>query len=108
MLFMIKWTLNTSNRIECWKKFGKMTPLDDIKECGEDIKIIGRWHELSGAGGVCIAGCDNVSKLNSMILNWSHLCDISIEPVIEDNKAREIIRSKPFFDDTTKEKVKSS
>ncbi len=108
MLFMIKWTLNTSNRVECWNVFGNMTPLDDIKDSGEGIKLLGRWHELSGAGGVCIAECDDASKLNSWMLNWSPLCEISIQPVVDDAVARANLKTKPFFNDTSIEKVKSS
>ena len=97
MLFLITWSLPSSNRIECWNVFGKMSPEDDLKDCGDDIKIVGRWHQLSGAGGVCVAECNDSSKLNSWMLNWSPLCDISIQPVVEDAVARESLRGKPYF-----------
>ena len=98
MLFLINWSVSSNNRVPCWNVFGKMNPEDDLKDAGEDIKIVGRWHHLSGAGGVCIAECSDSSKLNSWMLNWSPICDISVQPVVEDSTARENIRTKPYFE----------
>ena len=74
-----------------------MTPEDDLKEVGEHIKVVGRWHRLSGAGGVCICETDDHSALNSWMLNWSPVCEITVEPVVEDDAARASLQGKPFF-----------
>ena len=97
MLFLIKWNVSQSQRVACWNVFGNMTPDDDLKDAGEHITIVGRWHELSGAGGVCICNCDDASHLNSWMLNWSPICDISVIPVVEDSTARANLRTKPYF-----------
>ena len=97
MLFLITWSVASENRITCWNAFGKMSPEDDLKDAGEGIKVHGRWHQLSGSGGACIAECDDAGKLNSWMLNWAPICDISVSPVIEDAVARESIRSKPYY-----------
>ena len=39
MLFLISWSVNSPNRIDCWNAFGNMTPEDDLKDAGNDIKI---------------------------------------------------------------------
>ena len=101
MLFLISWKVKSENRISCFNTFAKMTPEDDLKDTGDGIKVIGRWHLLDGSGGECIAECDDASKLNSWLLNWSPICDINVSPVVEDASARETIRSKPFFEKTT-------
>ena len=98
MLFHISWSSPSENRVACWNAFGKMTPEDDLKDTGEGIRVIGRWHQLGGAGGVCIAECSDASLLNSWMLNWSPLCNLSVLPVVEDATARENIQSKPYFE----------
>jgi hypothetical protein len=52
---------------------------------------------LNGAGGVCIVECSDSSALNSFMLNWAPLCNISVVPVVEDSVARASVQSKPYF-----------
>ena len=97
MLFSITWSIPSQNRVQCLNAFGNMTPEDDLKDAGEHVKIVGRWHHLNGAGGVCIAECSDSSALNSFMLNWAPLCDITVVPVVEDSVARESLQSKQYF-----------
>ncbi len=97
MLYLVNWTISNENRIKCWNVFGNMTPADDLKDAGEDINVVGRWHYLGGSGGVCVAECNNLSALNSWMLNWSPICEINVTPVVNDTTARESLKSKPFF-----------
>ena len=97
MLFLVTWNISCENSISCWSVFGKMTPEDDLKDAGEHIKIVGRWHRLDGCSGVCICETDNAMALNSWMLNWSPICDISVVPVVNDADARASLQSKPFF-----------
>ena len=97
MLFSITWSIPSQNRVQCLNAFGNMTPEDDLKDTGEHVKIVGRWHQLNGGGGVCIAECSDSSALNSFMLNWAPLCDITVVPVVEDSVARESLQSKHYF-----------
>ena len=97
MLFQINWTIPQVQRVECWNVFGKMSPDDDAKDAGEHIKVHGRWHLLSGSGGVCICECDDVAHLNSWMLNWAPICNISVVPVVDDSQARAAMQGKPWF-----------
>lgn len=97
MLFLISWSINSENRVACWNAFGNMTPADDLKDAGDNIKVVGRWHNMGGGGGVCIADCNNAADLNSWMLNWSPICEISAVPVVDDASARASIQTKPFF-----------
>ena len=97
MLFLIKWNVSQSQRVACWNVFGNMTPDDDLKDAGEHISIVGRWHELSGAGGVCVCECSDAAHLNSWMLNWGPICDISVTPVVDDAQARASMVGKPWF-----------
>ena len=97
MLFLISWSVPLDKRVQCWNVFGNMTPEDDLKDAGDSIKVVGRWHHLSGSGGVCICDCDSVADLNSWMLNWSPICEISVSPVVDDASARASIQTKPYF-----------
>ena len=65
MLFLIKWSILDENRVNCRNAFGNMTE-DDLKDAGEHIKIVGRWHRLGGSGGVCV--CETSSQMTNLIL----------------------------------------
>jgi hypothetical protein len=97
MLFQISWNLPSQNRVPCWNVFGKMTPVDDLKDTGDNIKVHGRWHVLGGSGGICICECDSAEELNTWMLNWSPLCDITVVPVVDDASARRSLQGKPFM-----------
>jgi hypothetical protein len=97
MLFLIEWSIPNSNRVACWNAFGNMTPADDLKDTGDHINVVGRWHKLGGSGGVCVCECSDSSHLNSWMLNWSPLCQISVSPVVDDASARASIQTKPYF-----------
>ena len=97
MLFLISWSISPTNRVPCWNAFGNMTPADDLKDAGDNIKIVGRWHQVSGDGGICICDTDDASALNSFMLNWSPICDITVNPVVDDATARASLQGKPFF-----------
>tara|TARA_B100001093_G_C26840877_1_gene1020493 strand:+ start:1518 stop:1826 length:309 start_codon:yes stop_codon:yes gene_type:complete len=97
MLFQVSWSISPHKRLECWEIFGNMKPEDDLKDAGENIKVIGRWHQMGGGGGTCICECNNAADLNSWMLNWASICDLTVVPVVEDSVARESLHSKPFF-----------
>ena len=97
MLFLVSWNISTADRVKCWNVFGNMTPADDLKDTGDSIQTVGRWHHLNGSSGVCICECSDVSALNSWVLNWAPICNISVEPVVDDAMARANIQSKPYF-----------
>lgn len=97
MLFLISWSINSENRVACWNAFGNMTPADDLKDAGDNIQVVGRWHRMGGVGGVCVADCSSAADLNSWMLNWSAICEISAVPVVDDATARASLHGKPFF-----------
>ena len=97
MLFLVSWSIPQNNRVQCWNVFGNMTPADDLKDAGDDITIVGRWHKMGGTGGVCICDCNSVNSINSWMLNWAPICEISCVPVVNDADSRSALHGKPFF-----------
>ena len=101
MLYLISWSISQAARVDCWNVFGNMTPADDLKDAGDNIQVVGRWHKMGGSGGVCVADCSSAADLNSWMLNWSPICEISVEPMVDDATARASLQGKPFFSSKT-------
>ncbi len=97
MLFQISWTVDPPHRVACWNAFGNMTPADDLRDAGDSIKVHGRWHVLSGSAGTCICECSDAAALNTWMLNWAPICNITVVPVVEDATARQSISGKEWF-----------
>lgn len=97
MLFQIVWKVMENKRVDCMNVFARMGPDDDAQDCGNEINVVGRWHHLSGSGGVCIAECASAEALNAWLLNWAPVCNIEVHPVVQDAEARANIQSKPWF-----------
>ena len=97
MLFQISWTVDPANRVACWNAFGNMTSDDDLRDAGDHIKVLGRWHALSGSSGTCICECSDSAALNTWMLNWAPICDITVVPVVDDATARNSMVGKPWF-----------
>ena len=108
MLYQISWKMYADKKMDCFKAFSKMTPEDDVNDAGDLVKIVGRWHHLSGDGGVCICETDDSAALNSFMLNWSPICDISVSPVVDDASARASIQTKPYFQSSSGAEAKKS
>ena len=94
MLFQISWKMYSDKKLDCFKAFSQMTPDDDVKDAGPNIKIVGRWHSVGGGRGVCICETDNVEDLTSWMVNWAGMCEIDVIPVVEDATVRSVISQK--------------
>ena len=94
MLYQITWNMFAEKKMECYKAFSKMTPADDVKDAGEEIKIVGRWHSVGGGSGVCICETDNIEALTGWMVNWAGMCDIKVQPVVEDATVRKVVSEK--------------
>ncbi len=63
-----------------------------FKETGGDtppagIKLLGRWHAISGGKGVHVCECDDPLLLSKWAQTWSDLLSIEIYPAIDDEEA---------------------
>tara|TARA_B100001027_G_scaffold215481_1_gene189525 strand:- start:2112 stop:2417 length:306 start_codon:yes stop_codon:yes gene_type:complete len=94
MLYQISWSIYPEHKVACNKIFARMNEEDDKKDAGDKIRMVGRWHVLGGGKGVCICETDDDKALASWMQNWQGMCEITVVPVIEDEDARSIIRSK--------------
>ena len=56
----------------------------------EGVKMIGRWHGMSG-GGVVIAETSDAKALYSWVSQWSDLLEFEVTPCVEDAEAGEVL-----------------
>lgn len=94
MKFMITWQFHEGKIHEGYSEFFKMTTKEDAADRGSRIKQIGRWHDLAGGRGVVICESDSAEALANWALNWNGILDADIVPVLDDNEARALGRSR--------------
>ena len=88
MKFMITWQLHEGKLHDTLSLFSQMTPEQDAALHGEDVTIIGRWHDLMSGSGVAIVESDNASAMSAYALAWNRNMDIDVAIVVDDDEAR--------------------
>ncbi len=88
MKFMLLYKIHPEKRHEALKGFAQMSDADDKADMGEQIKLIGRWHDVAHSKGVAIFECDNTEAIYNWALNWNTALDVEISPVLDDAETR--------------------
>ena len=94
MKFMVSWRVHPDKRHDALKAFSKMTVDDDKNDMGANVKLIGRWHDIQRFTGVAIFETNDPQAIGHWILNWNHIMDTDVTPVLDDAEARELGRKK--------------
>jgi hypothetical protein len=94
MKFMLNWRVHEDKRHDALKGFSAMTPEDDMTDLGENIRLIGRWHDLAGFTGVAIFETDDPSAIAHWILNWNLILDAEVTLVLDDEETRKVGRAR--------------
>ncbi|MEJ2334155.1 MAG: DUF3303 family protein [Gemmatimonadales bacterium] len=94
MKYLITWRIHDDKRHEALKAFSAMTAEDDRADMGDDITLIGRWHELVAFEGLAICETDDAAAVSNWILNWNQILDCDVTPVLDDEEARAVGRAK--------------
>jgi hypothetical protein len=90
MKFMMNWRVHEDKRQEALKGFSQMTAEDDLADLGENVKLIGRWHDLVDFTGVAIFETDDPTALFNWALNWNPILDATVTPVLDDEETRQL------------------
>jgi len=85
MLFVVKWTLPIENRVAVWNTLGNMPETEKDKR--GDVKLIHRYLKLVGDSGVNVVESDSAEDIMKWAMNWSHLSNITITPVLGESEA---------------------
>jgi len=93
---MLTWRVHPDKRQTALDAFSQMTSDDDKKDLGNNIRLIGRWHDLSQFTGVAICESDDPQALANWALNWTSngLLDIETTLVLDDEEARAVGRKR--------------
>jgi len=94
MKFMVKWRIHTDKRQAALAAFAQMTEEDDKKDRGDNIKLIGRWHDVSDGSGVAICESDDPMAMAHWALNWNSSLDIETRMVLDDDEVRAVGRQR--------------
>ncbi len=90
MKFMLSWRVHKDKRQESFKGFSQMTDEDIKSDIGDNIQLIGRWHDMVGFTGVAIFETDDANAIANFALNWNSVLDATVTPVLDDDEARKI------------------
>jgi len=108
MKFMLTWRVHPDKRQAAFSAFSQMNPQDDLKDMGDKIKLIGRWHDLSDFTGFALFETDDPQAMASWALNWNSVLDLKTVVVLDDAEAREVGRKKTAEMSTATSAAKSN
>jgi len=94
MKFMVTYSIHPDKRHQALQAFSQMTTVDDQADLGEKITLIGRWHNLGGGTGIAIVESNDAQALASWAINWNHIMNLEVKPVIDDAEARAVGKQK--------------
>lgn len=95
MKFMLVYKVHPEKRHDALKGFSAMSLEDDKADMGEQIKMIGRWHDIAHSKGVAIFESDSAEAISNWALNWNGILDLEITPVLDDAETRALGKSRP-------------
>jgi hypothetical protein len=90
MKFMVSWQMHEGKQHETMAIFSQMTPEQGDAMRGDEVKMIGRWHDVAGGCGVAIFETDSATALSAYALKWNSVMDIDVTPVLDDEETRAI------------------
>ena len=85
MKFMVNWSIGEENWLSLLEVFSSMTP-EQRADVGEDVKMIGRWHEPTSKTGVAIMETTNLAALNRYLNMWNPFIEVEVAPVLDDEE----------------------
>ena len=75
------------------KSFSQISLEDELGDYADKVNLIGRWHDLVGMTGVAIIETDDITAINSWLLKWNTIIDITATPVMDDEETKQIGRT---------------
>lgn len=90
MKIMISWQMHEGKLHETLAMFAEMSPEQEQAMMGDNIRLLGRWHDLVRGTGVAIYEADSVADVSAYALRWNGQMDLDIAVVTDDQEARAI------------------
>ncbi|PSW21993.1 DUF3303 domain-containing protein [Photobacterium sanctipauli] len=90
MLFLVSWQLHEGRLHPVLAHFAQMSESLDKDMMGDEVTMVGRWHDLVSGSGVAIVESDSAEAVAAYALAWNSEMDISVQPVVDDAAARRL------------------
>lgn len=90
MKFLITWKIHEGKLHDTLALFAAMPAGQEASLMGEDVKLVGRWHDLVRGEGAAIYEATSAEDLAAYALNWNRFMDMDIAPVVDDEGARAV------------------
>ena len=87
MKFIVKYTIPKPSVVEAEQRFLKTGGAPPA-----GVKMIGRWHGMSG-GGVLIAETNDAKALYAWLEKWNDFLHFTTTPCLDDSEAGEVLKA---------------
>lgn len=105
-MYAITYKFYADKRVQGANTFARLTAEQDSTDSGR-CRPLGRWHDLGNGSGFAIACARNEHDIYKWANNWAEMCECKIVPVLTDDRARVVIRSKADFSKKLKDVQKT-
>ena len=95
-LYFIEYTFKNGCKSQGFELFANLSEEEDKQDAGNNT-CYGRWHNLGTGTGIAICSSKSEVDLYTWAFHWKDLCDVIINPVLNDSQFRNIVRSKPDY-----------
>lgn len=92
MKFMVTWKIHQDKRMDVLKHWCSLNE-DERSFVGDDVKLIGRWHNEAEFTGVAIFETNDCAALYLYLMQWNPYMDLDIAPVLDDDESVEVGRA---------------
>ena len=92
MKFMVNWEIHPHVRAEIQEVWAAMTP-EERADTGDNVRLIGRWHNSAEYTGVAILETDDPMALFAYLQPWSLMMDFDVAPVLDDEESAALSRA---------------
>ena len=95
MKFLITWQIHEGKLHDTLALFSQMSEQDEQGLMTDDVKLVGRWHDLVRGSGVAVYEASSAEALSAYALNWNRYMDLDIALVMDDAETRALGKSLP-------------
>lgn len=94
MIFMCAYQVDRDKQTDTQAFFANMTEEQIKGEYPEEVKQIGRWHDVPNGRGWVVVETDNLEALTTWMMGWSGQATFPIiTPVMDDMNARKTMKA---------------
>ena len=92
MKFMVNWSIRHEQWLPIMEMFSGMTP-EQRADVGDDVKMIGRWHDTNSRTGVAIMEMTDLAALNRYLCQWNPFMKIEVASVLDDEETAALAKA---------------